>query len=124
MCFQFSIIIIYNITGCIKQIRHISVFIYHTLDKNAVAWAVAWAVTWAVALYISKVFDRIRHANFFFCKLKCSGISVLIFELIQFFLTNYVMNVIVNGYDSKTFQINVVASWAPIHGATLFIINC
>lgn len=72
-------------------------FFYQSLDKNGKAQA--------VALVISKAFDRIWHIGLLH-KLKGDSVSGWIFGLIQLFLTNHVLKVVLVGHASRSFYIN------------------
>lgn len=75
----------------------------------------------AIAFDISKVFDRVWHADLLH-KLKGYGISGWIFELIQSFLSIHEIKIVLNGHSSRSFSINVSVSHDSIFGPTLFLI--
>lgn len=85
----------------------ITEFLYQTLDKDDEVWA--------VTLDISRLFDRVWHTGLL-CKLKSYSVSGLILILIQLFLTNCVMMVVVNGRASCSFHIKAGAFQGYILG--------
>ena len=77
--------------------------------------------TRAVALDISKAFDRVWHAGLLH-KLKSSGISDQIFQLISFFLSNRRLRVVLDGKSSQEYPINVGVPQGSILGPTFFLL--
>ena len=61
--------------------------------------------TRAVALDISKAFDRVWHAGLLH-KLRSYGISGQIFGVISSFLSNRLLEVILDGKPSKVYPVN------------------
>lgn len=60
--------------------------------------------------------------DFLLYKSKSYGVSAWIFGMIQFFLSNYEMKVLLNGHSSRSFCTNVSVPWGSIIGPTLFLI--
>ena len=68
-------------------------------------------INWPVALDISKAFDRVWHVGIL-QKLKCYGVSGLMFRLISSFFSNKQLRVVLDGKSSK----------GSIFGPTLFLL--
>ena len=84
---------------------------------------ITWAfnrpgATRAVLLAISKAFDRVWHAGYLH-KLKSYGISGQIFGVISSFLSNRLLEVILDGKPSKVYPVNC---WGSILDPTLFLL--
>ena len=77
--------------------------------------------TRAVALDISKVFDRVWHADLLH-KLKSYGISGQIFGLISSFLSNRQLWVVLDGKSSQEYPVNAGVPQGSIFGPTLFLL--
>ena len=74
--------------------------------------------TRAIALDIFKPFDRVWHADLIH-KLKSYGISGQIFGVISSFLSNRLLEVILDGKPSKVYPVNC---WGSILDPTLFLL--
>ena len=72
-------------------------------------------------IYISKAFDRVRHAGLLH-KLKAYGISGQIFDLISSFLSNRRLRVVLDGKSSQEYPVNAGVPQSSILGPTLFLI--
>ena len=77
--------------------------------------------TRAVALDISKAFDRVWHAGLLH-KRKSYGISGQIFGLISSFLSNRLLQVVLDGKFSQEYLVNVGVPQGSILGPTLFLL--
>ena len=77
--------------------------------------------TWAVALDISKALDRIWHARLLH-KLKLYGVSGQIFGLISSFLSNWRLQVVLDGKSSQEYPVNARDSQRSILGHTRFLL--
>ena len=83
------------------------------LDGNGVARA--------IALDISKAFDRVWHAGLLH-KLSSYGVKGKIFNIIQSFLQNRSLKVVLDGQTSSTFSINAGVPQGSILGPILFLV--
>ena len=87
-------------------------------DRNSRAFNRA---TQAVACDISKAFHIVWHAGLFH-KLKSYRISVQIFGLISYFLSNRWLRVVLDGKSSQEYPVNAGVSQGAILGPTLFLL--
>ena len=87
--------------------------IYRALDGNGVARA--------VALDISKAFDKVWHSGLLH-KLSAYGIRGKVFNILQSFLLDRSLKVILDGQSSSTFSINAGVPQGSILGPILFLI--
>lgn len=87
-------------------------FVSVALDKKAVSLA--------KALDILKGFDRVCYAGVL-RNLNHYGVCNRILDLIQLFLTNRVMEVILNGHTSRSFHINAGPPEGYLLGLLLFV---
>ena len=78
--------------------------------------------TQAVALDISKAFNRVWHPGLL-CKLKSYGISGQIFGLISSFLSNRLLQVVLDGKSSQEYPVNAGVPQGSFLGPTLFLQN-
>ena len=78
-------------------------------------------VTQAVALDISRAFNRVWHVGLLH-KLKSSGMSGQIFDLVSFFLNNKQLQVVLDGKSSQEYPVNVGVPQGSILGPTLFLL--
>ena len=91
----------------------ISERIYRSLD--------ACGESRAIALDISKAFDKVWHAGLLH-KLKSYGVSGVAFNLIESFLTDRKIKVVLDGQSSRYYSINAGVPQGSILGPTLFLI--
>ena len=77
--------------------------------------------TRAVALYISKAFDRVWHADLLH-KLKSFGTSGQILGLIFSFLSNRQLQVVLDGRSLQEYPVNAEVPQGSILGPTLFLL--
>ena len=77
--------------------------------------------TRAVALDISKAFDRVWHAGLLH-KLRSYGISGQVFGLISSFLSNRLIQVVLDGKSSQEYPFNAGVPQGSILGRTLFLL--
>ena len=77
--------------------------------------------TRAVALDISKVFDRVWHADFLH-RLKSYGLSGQIFGHISSFLSNIRLQLVVDGKSSEEYPLNAIVPQGSILGPTFFLL--
>ena len=77
--------------------------------------------TQAVALDISKAFDMALHAGIFH-KHKSYGISGQIFDLISSFLTNSLLEVVLDGKSSQEYPVNARAPQGSILGPACILL--
>ena len=75
----------------------------------------------AVALDISKAFDKVRHKGLLL-KLACYGISGNLLAVIESFLSNRSLQVVVIGQTSDAHKINAGVHQGSLLGPTLFLI--
>lgn len=75
-----------------------------------------------MALDILKAFDRLWHAGLLH-KFKGYSVSGQIFGIIQLFLTNHIMKVVLNDHVSWSFHINVLVFQVLEFTLFLFFIN-
>ena len=72
-------------------------------------------------LDISKVFDRVWHADLLH-RLKSYGISGHIFDLISSFLSNRWLRVVLDGKSSQEYPVNAGVPLGSILGSTLLLL--
>ena len=78
-------------------------------------------MTRAVALDISKAFDKVWHRGLLL-KLSKNGISGNVLGIIESFLSNRSLNVVINGQKSKAHSINAGVPQGSLLGPTLFLL--
>ena len=78
-------------------------------------------MTRAVALDISKAFDKVWHRGLLL-KLSRNGISGNVLGIIESFLSNRSLNVVINGQKSKAHNINAGVPQGSLLGPTLFLL--
>ena len=78
-------------------------------------------MTRAVALDISKAFDKVWHKGLIL-KLSRNGISGNVLGIIESFLSNRSLNVVINGQTSKAHSINAGVPQGSLLGPTLFLL--
>ena len=78
-------------------------------------------MTRAVALDISKAFDKVWHRGLLL-KLSKNGISGKVLGIIESFLSNRSLNVVINGQKSKAHNINAGVPQGSLLGPTLFLL--
>ena len=78
-------------------------------------------MTRVVALDISKAFDKVWHRGLIL-KLSRNGISGNVLGIIESFLSNRSLNVVINGQKSKAHNINAGVPQGSLLGPTLFLL--
>ena len=75
----------------------------------------------AVALDVSKAFDRVWHAGLL-RKLRSSGISDQVFDLISSFLSKRCLRVVLDGKSSQEYPVSAGVPQGSILGPTFFLL--